>query len=611
MQVQPPRHDPTSATPWGDEDREYRNLMLGILGTVALVLAVSLLGGLVTGANTLARMGLLGVGALVTALSYAGLRISVRHGAAVLVVGLWLLTTAAVVGYAGVHSANMLTYAFLIALCGWILGGRWLLVVSSLTILVIVCVGLADYLGLFHPTPRAPVPVVAGTLLGALVGVSFLTAVAHQSLGARHFRAMALSEDLRRQNLELGQRERDLQLIMAHIPVGLTSIDKQLRFRFVNARYATTMGLTPQDLVGKSLADLIGTDQLPSLLPRWQACLAGEMQRYRREQKDASTGAMRIIEVAMVPEFDGQQVTGMFGVIQDVTDAVQAQESIRELNATLEQRVVQRSAQLQATMDKLQLAQEELSRAETQTALSTMIASVSHELSTPLGNSLITATTLVDQSRAFGELLQSQQIKRSDLQRFVDEVAEGNDLMQRNLRRAAELLKNFRQVANDQASEQRRDFDLAESVREVTQALAPSLKRQAHRLVLELPEGITMDSFPGALGQLVINLTNNAYLHAFEGMEQGTMTIRGQAEGTDVLLDFIDNGVGMSEAQCSHLFEPFFTTKKGKGGTGLGMSIAQSLVQKTLGGTIAVRSAPGQGTTIAVRLPRKAPGAVD
>ena len=122
-------------------------------------------------------------------------------------------------------------------------------------------------------------------------------------------------------------------------------------------------------------------------------------------------------------------------------------------------------------MDTLQRSQEELAQSEARATLSTLVASVSHELNTPIGNSVMAASTLGDHARTFQSMVDAGQLKRSDLTQFLDTLREGTALMQRNLGRAEDLLKNFRQVAADQASEQRRSFDLATVVTEILATL--------------------------------------------------------------------------------------------------------------------------------------------
>lgn len=282
---------------------------------------------------------------------------------------------------------------------------------------------------------------------------------------------------------------------------------------------------------------------------------------------------------------------------------------VKDLNANLEARVCERTTELQAALQRLQESQEELASSEAKATLSTLVASVSHELGTPLGNSVIAAGTLRDHALQFQRKVESGGIMRSDFANFLVTLEQGAELIQTNLKRANDLLRNFQQVAVDQASEQRRRFDLRRVIAEIIYTLTPSIKRHSHHIELQIPEGIEMSSQPGSLGQVVINLINNAYLHAFEGRTQGVLTIRAELTGSDeVLLSFADNGVGIPADHMGKLFESFFSTKMGRGGSGLGMAIVQNLVTKTLGGSIAVHSVVGVGTRFDIRLPLSLPG---
>jgi signal transduction histidine kinase len=256
----------------------------------------------------------------------------------------------------------------------------------------------------------------------------------------------------------------------------------------------------------------------------------------------------------------------------------------------------------------LHQSQEDLAHSEARATLSTLIASVSHELGTPLGNSKMVASTLAEQTTAMRRSLDGGQLRRSELTQYMDATTDGIALLLGNLERAVELMGDFRQVAADQASEQRRQFDLAAVVTETLHTLSPSLRRHPHRVVVEIPDGIAMDSLPGPLGQIVINLVNNAYLHAFEGRSDGVLRIQATPEGASaVRLVFTDNGVGMAPELLDKLFQHFFSTKIGKGGTGLGMAIVHNLVTKALGGSITVASAVGQGSRFELLLPRVLP----
>lgn len=283
---------------------------------------------------------------------------------------------------------------------------------------------------------------------------------------------------------------------------------------------------------------------------------------------------------------------------------VQTHLALRQLTVSLEQMVEERTGELVSALERLRQSQEQLAGSEARATLSTLIASVSHELGTPIGNGLLMASTLAGQTLDFSRALESGSLKRSELAAYVDNQAKGTDLMLSSLRRAGDLLTNFRQVAADQASEQRREFSLHVMVMEILSTLSPTLKRHKHRVVVDISPELKMNSQPGSLGQVFINLINNAYFHAFEGREDGLLTIHAEMDGDWVKISVIDNGIGISAEDLPQIFQAFYSTKIGKGGTGLGMAIVENLVTKTLKGQLSVQSTVGEGTRFDIAIPR-------
>jgi signal transduction histidine kinase len=158
-------------------------------------------------------------------------------------------------------------------------------------------------------------------------------------------------------------------------------------------------------------------------------------------------------------------------------------------------------------------------------------------------------------------------------------------------------------VSVDQASTQRRRFDLAQACQEIAATIMNQVRRGGHSLALRVEPGIQMDSYPGPLGQVLLNFVNNALLHAFDG-PGGTMTVAASRLAPDrVRIEFRDNGHGIPAEHLSRIFDPFFTTRMGQGGTGLGLNIAWNIVTTLLGGTIRVDSSTEQGTVFTLDLP--------
>ncbi|MBY0234467.1 MAG: histidine kinase, partial [Burkholderiaceae bacterium] len=302
----------------------------------------------------------------------------------------------------------------------------------------------------------------------------------------------------------------------------------------------------------------------------------------------------------------------------EVTERRQAEGEVRQLNATLEDRVAQRTAAL------LQ-AQEELVRKETLAGLGSLVAGVAHELNTPIGNGLMavdTARTAVEAALTqLQEQAQGLPLRRSALQANLQTVAQGLDLALGNLSRSASLVQDFKQVSVDRASLQRRLFDLKLVCDEVLHLLPYTLNarpqgKSLHSrgvLRVEVAADVQLDSYPGAFGQVLGNLVENAFVHGLVNCQSesgGEVLIRLESLSNDqIVLSVSDNGGGIPLAHQSQVFKPFFTTKLGEGGSGLGLHLVHTLVSNVLGGSIELRSTPGQGTVFTLTLPRRAPQA--
>lgn len=284
-------------------------------------------------------------------------------------------------------------------------------------------------------------------------------------------------------------------------------------------------------------------------------------------------------------------------------------ETLRASERVLEGRVAERTSELSATISRLQQSQKDLVEAEKLSSLGSLVAGVSHELNTPLGNAMITASSIDAESQDLLRRVESGDIKRSYLVDGLNRLTALSDVLVRSCERAANLIRSFKMVAVDQTSEQQRSFDLQEMVNDNLATIAPSFNR--HRLQLEsrIPAKIVCDSYPGPLGQVLTNLLQNAALHAFEPDTPGHLLIVGSANATHARLVVSDNGKGMGADVLKHVFDPFFTTKLGQGGSGLGLAICRNIVSGVLGGTIHAQSSLGHGSTFTIEFPLQAPHA--
>jgi len=233
------------------------------------------------------------------------------------------------------------------------------------------------------------------------------------------------------------------------------------------------------------------------------------------------------------------------------------------------------------------------------------VAGVAHEINTPLGICVTATSHLVQELKLTREELAAGEMTEDSLGSFFDIVDQSLRIMTTNTQRAASLVRSFKQVAVDQSSGDIRSFNLEAYLNEVLLSLQPKLKGRPVKVDISCPKDLVLDSYPGAVSQIVTNMVMNSLVHGFERDQSGNITVRAGIEADGwVVFDYADDGAGMDKNTLDKLFDPFFTTRRGTGGSGLGAHILYNLVTGALGGTVRVESAPGEGLRYHLRFPR-------
>ena len=322
---------------------------------------------------------------------------------------------------------------------------------------------------------------------------------------------------------------------------------------------------------------------LPMEIPEEESFLEGFGTRYSRTRK--------------IPLFDAKGKPEYLMIIaEDITQ-----------QKLTKQALVEHALELEKTRLALKKNAEKLAEAEKLAALGTLVAGVSHELNTPIGNALLAVTTYADHTRRITEKAGAG-MTRSALETYLADARTGMDILVRNLRRSAELIHSFKQIAVDQTTSQARSFRLATVVEEMLLAFSYTAKNTPFRVAHDIPADLVLNSYPGPLEQVLMNLINNALIHGFEGRASGTITISARAAQPGwVELVVSDDGIGIAPEHIKRIFDPFFSTKFGKGSSGLGLSICNTIVTRLLGGQIDASSTPGQGAQVCLLIPLRAP----
>lgn len=289
--------------------------------------------------------------------------------------------------------------------------------------------------------------------------------------------------------------------------------------------------------------------------------------------------------------------------IQDMNILLHSVETCLE-RARLQRQNREYQQSLEESLEKLHRTQKEMIQSAKMAALGDLVAGVAHEVNTPIGVSVTAASFLAERTRQLRDLYGKGEMKRSDLEKYLALAEESSGSVLSNLERAAELVQSFKKVAADQSSEEKRVFGMKNYLEQILLSLRPQFKRTPHQVSMDCPDDLTLDSYPGAIMQIMTNLIMNSLLHGFADGRAGAISITVESAGENVALTYRDTGVGMDQEQKERIYDPFYTTTRGSGGTGLGMNIVYNLVTQTLKGSIILETSPGQGAVFVLTLPR-------
>jgi PAS domain S-box-containing protein len=263
--------------------------------------------------------------------------------------------------------------------------------------------------------------------------------------------------------------------------------------------------------------------------------------------------------------------------------------------------------ELVTALENLSMTQEELVRRDKLAALGALVAGVAHELNTPIGNSLVMASSMSERTAALRRDVESG-LRRSVLEDYLTQAASADEVVLRNLNRAAALVASFKRIAVDSGGSQRSRFVLGDLVAALLQSLHADVRKHGLALIEDIEHWLEMDSYAGPLVQALENLIENCLLHGFDGRDSGSITVAAHDSGNgEIAITVSDDGVGIPAANMGRIYDPFFTTRMGSGGSGLGLYITHNIVTGVLGGRIEATSAEGHGATFTLRLPKVAP----
>ncbi|MBV7554278.1 PAS domain-containing protein [Pseudomonas sp. PDM28] len=403
----------------------------------------------------------------------------------------------------------------------------------------------------------------------------------------------------------LRQSQTELQLIINAMPVLISYVDREERFRLNNAAYLDWYGLTPQELYGRTILEVLGEEAYALRAPYITEALSGRPCCFSISTPHRD-GSLRQALMNYLPRHgaDGA-VNGFYIFVIDETERKNTEEALRNLNETLEERVAARTRQLAEANERLQnemfereRAEDALRHAQKMEAVGQLTGGIAHDFNNML-TGIIGSLDLMQRYIAEG--------RANEIGRFTEAAVSSAN-------RAAALTHRLLAFSRRQ-SLNRTPLNPNDLIRSLEDLLSRT-KGDHIELKLQLAQNIwrvntDVSQLENALLNLVINArdampgggelqieTANVYLDGSD-----ITTLEPVKAGDYVMIAVSDNGTGMTPSVLAKAFDPFFTTKPIGQGTGLGLSMIYGFAQQS-GGHVSLFSRPGRGTSVRLYLPR-------
>jgi len=409
-------------------------------------------------------------------------------------------------------------------------------------------------------------------------------------------------------NLLESERQLQKQLYFLNTLINAVNIpiyykDKNFVYMGCNKRFESYLGIDSEEIIGKKSNEIgLNEDYVHSYINSDNKLFEnGESQEFKSHIVD-SNGTIKDIIFYKSPFYDLKgNIAGLIGSIFDVTEMTNATKEIENLNKNLEEKIKERTEELSQTIQTLKLTQDKLIYSEKMSALSGLVAGIAHEMNTPVGLSLTGVSHFLEITENIKNLFENNNLSENDLKEYIDTSFEVATIVLSNLDKSVSLIKSFKQISVDQESEIKRSFNLKNYIDEILIGITNFTNKRNISLHINC-EDIEIESYPGALSQIISNLIMNSLFHAFKSDEKGDIFIDIKIIQEKIVISFRDNGKGIKEEDLEKIFNPFFTTNREFGGTGLGLSIIYNIIKSTFNGEITCKSTLGEGTEFSIEL---------
>jgi len=419
---------------------------------------------------------------------------------------------------------------------------------------------------------------------------------------------------------ELAQSELRFQEMSDLLPQPIFEIDLQGMITYTNRMGFETFGYTKEDLQNGVHSIMLFSpedrEKVQINMSRRLGNIPFDNHEYIAQKKDGTAFPILIFTSRIMQ--NGKEI-GIRGIVLDISERKKAEEQLRQLNATLEQKVDERTKDLAKSQQQI-IQQEKLA------SIGQLAAGIAHEINNPLNFIKINFATqkenisdllsILNEYRNFAKKFESEPLFSRDIERLT-KMEHNLDLetllvdipaifaeSQGGFERITTIINSMRSFSYKHAIDEKSMYDINKGIRD-TLIIARNEYRYCADVETNLKELPPVPCNPEQLNQVFLNLIINS-AHAIASQKKksnGKIIISTWKENSAILCSIADDGPGMPIEVQKHIFEPFFTTKSPGNGTGLGLSISYDIIVQKHHGALNVQCPAEGGTIFTIKLP--------
>jgi two-component system C4-dicarboxylate transport sensor histidine kinase DctB len=376
-----------------------------------------------------------------------------------------------------------------------------------------------------------------------------------------------------------GRKEAEVRLIRSEVRLraifersgtGITIISMDRKIQQVNPAFASFLGYTEGELLGKNVADISHPDDDAINIGQYQGMLQGRFDHFHMEKryyrKDGSI-VWGLLTVTLMHGADGRPEF-IVGMIEDITGRKQAEQALEDMNRTLHARIQDEVAK-NREKDRLMMVQSR------QAAMGEMLGNIAHQWRQPLNIVGLIIQDIYD-AQAHGQLTQ--------------------EYLEKSVRRGMDVIQLMSQTIDDfrgfyRVDKEKQTFFLNEIVDRVLAFVEAGFRNNQIDIEVKMPEAVAATGYPNEFAQVLLNILNNAKDALLERrVPSPKLAIRVFRDLGRSVVTIADNAGGIADGDLDRVFEPFFTTKEEGKGTGIGLYMSKHIIEKNMSGRLTARN---------------------